>query len=158
MVKTARAHEFVKGVRKRFCIGVNSSRIPRKKESCVVNDDIFSTTDSVDGPISPTATHSSGDSFAVGTTTVTYTFTDSDTNSSTCIFDVIVADNEAPVVSGALANINQNVHRFCLPAKARDDTPSPRHADSPAALANTSPSICISIYSGIMPSQIRPYQ
>lgn len=49
MVKTARAHEFVKGVRKRFCIGVNSSRIPRKKESCVVNDDIFSTTDSVDG-------------------------------------------------------------------------------------------------------------
>lgn len=47
-----------------------------------------------------TSTHNPGDSFNVGTTTVTYTATDSEGNSSTASFDVIVADNELPVITG----------------------------------------------------------
>ena len=39
----------------------------------------------------------SGSSFAVGTTTVTYTVTDSAGNSDSCTFDVTVDDNEAPM-------------------------------------------------------------
>ena len=37
-----------------------------------------------------TSTHSPGDSFPVGTTTVTYTATDPDGNAVTCTFDVVV--------------------------------------------------------------------
>ncbi|HHG84433.1 MAG TPA: HYR domain-containing protein [Bacteroidetes bacterium] len=41
--------------------------------------------------------HASGTSFPVGTTTVTVTATDACSNTSTCSFDVIVNDNEAPI-------------------------------------------------------------
>jgi gliding motility-associated-like protein len=43
--------------------------------------------------------HTSGDVFAVGTTTVTATVTDAAGNSSVCSFDVTIVDNEAPVVT-----------------------------------------------------------
>ena len=51
MVNTACTHDFVKGSRKRFGLGVNSSpiRIPRKKRCCVVNDGTSLTTDKADG-------------------------------------------------------------------------------------------------------------
>ena len=48
------------------------------------------------GIASLTSTHDSGDTFAVGTTTVTYTATDVNGNSITDSFDITVTDNEAP--------------------------------------------------------------
>ena len=48
------------------------------------------------GIASLTSTHDSGDTFAVGTTTVTYTATDVNGNSITDTFDVTVTDNENP--------------------------------------------------------------
>ncbi len=44
-----------------------------------------------------TSTHNSGDTFPVGTTTVTYTATDASGNSVTCSFDITVNDTEIPV-------------------------------------------------------------
>ena len=54
-----------------------------------------------------TSTHSPGDAFAVGTTTVTYTATDIHGNSSTASFDITVTDDEDPSISGMPADITQ---------------------------------------------------
>ncbi|MDX9881255.1 MAG: choice-of-anchor L domain-containing protein [Prolixibacteraceae bacterium] len=45
-----------------------------------------------------------GDSFATGTTTVTYTATDTNGNTAVCSFTVTVSDNIAPVISSCPAN------------------------------------------------------
>ena len=47
-----------------------------------------------------TGTHTSGDFFNVGTTTVTYTAEDASGNITTCTFDVIVEPVAAPVING----------------------------------------------------------
>ena len=47
------------------------------------------------------ATHTPGDNFPVGTTTVTYTVTDGSGNVSVCTFDIIVNDTELPTISCA---------------------------------------------------------
>ena len=54
-----------------------------------------------------TSTHDSGDSFFIGTTTVTYTATDIHGNISTSSFTVTINEVEAPVISGMPADINQ---------------------------------------------------
>ena len=54
-----------------------------------------------------TSTHDSGDAFAVGTTTVTYTATDVNGNVITDSFDVVVTDDEKPGISGIPADITQ---------------------------------------------------
>ncbi|MEO1434709.1 MAG: HYR domain-containing protein, partial [Bacteroidota bacterium] len=54
-----------------------------------------------------TASANPGDTFPVGTTTVTYTWTDAAGNTSVCAFDVTVEDNEAPIVSDCPTNIAQ---------------------------------------------------
>ena len=54
--------------------------------------------DNCPGPV-VTSTHSSGATFPIGTTTVTYTITDLGGNSSTCSFTVTVEDNEDPVLT-----------------------------------------------------------
>ena len=46
------------------------------------------------GEIIQTSTHTSGQQFAVGTTTVTYTFGDAAGNQATCSFDVVVTAGE----------------------------------------------------------------
>ena len=56
-----------------------------------------------------TAGSTSGSSFPVGTSTVTYTATDAAGRTATCSFDVIVVDDEDPVISGCPANINLTV-------------------------------------------------
>lgn len=63
--------------------------------SAVVN---FEATATDNCTASPTVTysHNPGSIFPVGTTTVTATATDGSNNSSTCTFDVVVTDNEAP--------------------------------------------------------------
>lgn len=52
-----------------------------------------------------TSTHNPGDTFPLGTTTVTYTATDAAGNTSTCSFDVTVVDNQNPTITGCPANI-----------------------------------------------------
>lgn len=46
-----------------------------------------------------TSTHSPGSTFPVGVTTVVYTATDNNGNSSTCTFTVTVLDDESPVIT-----------------------------------------------------------
>lgn len=55
-----------------------------------------------------TSTHDSGDLFATGTTTVTYTATDAAGNTSTCTFDVTVADTEAPIFAACPSDLTVN--------------------------------------------------
>ncbi|WP_010232488.1 HYR domain-containing protein, partial [Gillisia marina] len=50
----------------------------------------------------------SGETFPVGTTTVTYSATDAAGNSAECSFDVTVNDNEDPIFD-PVTNIEQNV-------------------------------------------------
>ena len=45
----------------------------------------------------------SGTTFSLGTTTVTYTASDDEGNTTTMTFDVIVEDNEAPTITEAAA-------------------------------------------------------
>ncbi|MBK8470774.1 MAG: HYR domain-containing protein [Sphingobacteriales bacterium] len=61
------------------------------------------------GSITLTSTHASGSTFALGTTTVTYTATDAAGNVSTCSFTVTVTDTSAPTFTagcGALFTAN----------------------------------------------------
>ncbi len=44
------------------------------------------------------SSHNSGDTFNVGTTTVSYTVTDAAGNTASCSFDVVVEDTEAPTI------------------------------------------------------------
>jgi gliding motility-associated-like protein len=55
-----------------------------------------------------TSTHNSGDFFPVGTTTVTYTLADTSGNVVTCSFDVVVTDNENPVITNCPDDIFVN--------------------------------------------------
>lgn len=55
-----------------------------------------------------TSTHASGDTFAKGTTTVTYTVTDAEGNDETHSFDVTVEDNTAPIIT-AVTDITVDV-------------------------------------------------
>ncbi|GMU20280.1 MAG: hypothetical protein AMXMBFR13_03770 [Phycisphaerae bacterium] len=55
--------------------------------------------DNCDGAPTLTSTHTPGSTFPVGTTTVTYTATEAVGNTSTCSFDVIVTDEEDPVIT-----------------------------------------------------------
>jgi hypothetical protein len=52
-----------------------------------------------------TSTHNPGDTFPKGTTTVTYTGTDTCGNTATCSFTVTVTDDENPVIAGCPSNI-----------------------------------------------------
>src|SRR5690606_37484734 len=55
-----------------------------------------------------TESHSAGDVFPIGTTTVTYTATDDNGNISTCSFTVTATDQTAPVISGCPSDITIN--------------------------------------------------
>ncbi len=65
-------------------------------------------TDNCTTPVHVSSSHSPGDVFQLGTTTVTYVFSDDNNNSSTCSFTVTVVDNTAPVISDCPANITVN--------------------------------------------------
>ena len=55
--------------------------------------------------VSQTSSHAPGSTFPVGTTTVTYTGTDTSGNTGTASFNVTVTDNTAPTISGMPADI-----------------------------------------------------
>ncbi len=59
--------------------------------------------------VSLTSTHNSGETFALGSTAVTYTATDGTGNVSTCIFNVIVVDNSSPIIEGCPSDIEATV-------------------------------------------------
>jgi len=74
-----------------------------------------------------TSTDAPGDFFPVGTTTVTYTAIDIYGNTSTCVFDVTVTDNENPTIT-CPANITQTADAgYCSAAVC---VPSPATADN----------------------------
>jgi gliding motility-associated-like protein len=52
------------------------------------------------------ASHSSGTRFPIGKTTVTYTAADSNGNSTSCSFEVIVVDDNVPVINNCPNDIN----------------------------------------------------
>ena len=60
-----------------------------------------------------TSTHSPGATFAVGTTTVTYTALDAAGNSTTSSFTVTVTDDENPVISGMLRTSTKSTTGLC---------------------------------------------
>jgi gliding motility-associated-like protein len=68
-------------------------------------------------------THSSGDVFAIGTTTVMYTATDARGNISTCSFDVIVEDKTTPVFQNCPVEVKVDAEQGCE-AKATWTEPS----------------------------------
>ncbi|XP_030830190.1 uncharacterized protein LOC588928 isoform X5 [Strongylocentrotus purpuratus] len=55
-----------------------------------------------------TSSHNPGDPFPIGNTTVKYTSTDAAGKTDTCIFFVVVTDNENPVISGCPSDQNVN--------------------------------------------------
>src|SRR5262249_49004879 len=61
--------------------------------------------DNCGGIVTVQKNHSPGDVFSVGTTQVTYTFTDAANNQSTCTFSVTVQDNTPPVVNNCPSDI-----------------------------------------------------
>ena len=58
------------------------------------------------------ASHTPGSTFSIGTTTVTYSATDQEGNSSTCSFKVVVKNNSSPEIKGCpddiVANANED--------------------------------------------------
>lgn len=78
-----------------MCSAVVNYNAPAAIDNC--NIDSVSLTS---GPVS-------GSAFPLGTTTITYTATDSAGNSSICSFDIVVVDAEAPVMT-CPANITMN--------------------------------------------------
>jgi hypothetical protein len=64
-----------------------------------VHFDAPTATDVVDGAVAPDCSRHSGDTFAIGTTTVTCTATDAHHNTANKSFDVTVRDTTAPVVT-----------------------------------------------------------
>ena len=66
--------------------------------SAIVNWVIPVATDNC-GIFSFVSSHSPGDTFPIGTTTVTYTATDNCGNVTTCIFDITVNDSEIPTIT-----------------------------------------------------------
>ncbi|WP_108807624.1 HYR domain-containing protein, partial [Aquimarina spinulae] len=71
-------------------------------------------TDNCTDPLIVSSTHNPGDAFPVGTTTVTYTFSDVSGNSDTCTFDITVptvtiANNDIVVINGSIGGSSVNV-------------------------------------------------
>jgi hypothetical protein len=64
--------------------------------------------DSCSGIASFSADHAPGDSFPVGTTTVTYTAIDLAGNTATASFVITVTENESPTIAGIPADITQS--------------------------------------------------
>lgn len=87
---------------------------------------IASAEDDVDGVIEPECNPPPGATFAIGTTTVTCTATDSAGNSSTGEFPVTVQDTTAPVIAcGAPATITPPMAPVAFTATATDAVSTP---------------------------------
>src|SRR5260370_992285 len=85
------------------CPNTVSVTSPTGSCSVTVNLGVATATDNCDGNVTPVPSRSDNkpitDPFPVGTTTVTWTATDSSGNHSSCDQNVIVADNEPPKIT-----------------------------------------------------------
>jgi Concanavalin A-like lectin/glucanases superfamily/HYR domain/Secretion system C-terminal sorting domain len=68
---------------------------------------VVTATDNCNASPAISGNYNSGDNFGVGATTVTYTANDGNGNTSSCTFNVVVIDNQLPVIA-CPANIVQN--------------------------------------------------
>lgn len=82
-----------------------------------------------------TSNHNSGELFSLGTTIVTYTATDGSGNSSTCSFNVVVADNTSPIIVGCPLDITIAANASC---KAVVSWTTPSATDNCGATSLTS--------------------
>ncbi|MEZ4962078.1 MAG: HYR domain-containing protein [Saprospiraceae bacterium] len=80
------------------------------------------------GVFTTTSTHNPGDVFPLGTTTVTFTATDDAGLSSSCIFNIIVSDNEAPTIANCPVDIVVNADPGACSAIV--NWPSPAASDN----------------------------
>jgi gliding motility-associated-like protein len=80
------------------CAAVVSWTPPSSSDSC---------------PVTFTSSHQPGSSFPIGTTTVTYTATDSQNNTSTCNFTVTVTDESNPTLTGCPQDILAGATSSC---------------------------------------------
>ncbi|HEY5823846.1 MAG TPA: HYR domain-containing protein [Cyclobacteriaceae bacterium] len=67
------------------------------------------------GNVTLTSTHNPGDTFNVGSTTITYTATDDYNNTKTCSFKVTVKDGIKPVIANCPANISVEISNSSCP-------------------------------------------
>ena len=79
--------------------------------------------------------HIPGETFPLGTTTVTYTATDGAGNIATCSFDVIVSDNTDPIISGCPADVYISANASC---EAVVNWPAPTASDNCSVSSFTS--------------------
>ena len=82
-----------------------------------------------------TRSHAPGATFPVGTTAVTYTFTDGSLNTSTCTFNVIVQDNTPPVIT-CPGDLTISCDASFLPANTGTATASDNCDPSPVITFN----------------------
>lgn len=68
------------------------------------------------GSVTLVGSHSPGATFPLGTTTVTYTATDSYGNKTTCTFNVVVSDNAAPTIRNCPASLILSAGQNCQAA------------------------------------------
>ena len=73
-----------------------------------------------DDNITITQTHQPGDFFELGTTTVTYTFTDVSGNSTLCTFDVVVENAASTTFYVDTLNYIVSSDTFCIPIRVVD--------------------------------------
>jgi hypothetical protein len=108
------------------CSAVATWTEPTAIDNCTSNVDI-----------AWTKSHTPGSVFPVGTTTVTYTATDLEGNvSTTCIFNVVVTDNTAPVLAGCPSTINVTTGAGATSCNAVATWTEPTATDNCTASAN----------------------
>lgn len=83
--------------------------------SCTVNAtwNVPSFSDNCNSSITVSSTHSPGDAFSIGTTTVLYTAEDASGNIANCSFNVVVTDGISPVFNTCPGNINLTANENC---------------------------------------------
>jgi len=74
------------------------------------NDAVASLTYVLSGATTGSGSSLDGVVFNMGTTTVTWTATDNSGNTSECVFNVVVSDNQSPVFTFCLSGNDQNVN------------------------------------------------
>jgi hypothetical protein len=108
------------------CSAVATWTEPAATDNCTSNGDIVWT-----------KSHTPNSVFPVGTTTVTYTATDLEGNvSATCIFNVVVTDNTAPVLAGCPSTINVATGAGATSCNAVATWTEPTATDNCTASAN----------------------
>ncbi|HYC86744.1 MAG TPA: HYR domain-containing protein [Chryseosolibacter sp.] len=92
--------------------------------------------DNCDSPVNVTSTHNPGDEFPLGTTTVTYTASDTAGNVAVCSFDITVEDVSPPVISGCPAAIEVSADGHCTATVSWPEPSASDNCDAPVTLTS----------------------